>query len=150
MPNLLEDAIIVAADAHRGQLDKAGKPYILHPLRVMLTVATNGNPEHVQAAAVLHDVLEDTHLTVDWLRRRFPVEVVALVHRLTRDPATTTYFKYIERVAKDPDATTIKWADLFDNLSRLPIPGHEDASEGLLKRYQKAMVILRGSDNALG
>ena len=79
---MLESAIATAAKAHEGQTDKAGKPYILHPLRVMLNVK-GGIPE--QCAAVLHDVIEDTDITAEaLLELGFSKEVVDAVVLLTR------------------------------------------------------------------
>ena len=69
----LERAIAIAAMAHEGQVDKAGMPYVLHPLRMMLSVDT---PE-ARMAAVLHDVVEDTAVTLDQLRAEgFPETVI--------------------------------------------------------------------------
>jgi len=81
MPTL-ERALEIAADAHRGQVDKAGEPYLLHPLRVMLRLA--GEQERI--VALLHDVVEDAPAwTLDRLRAEgFPEEVVLAVDRLTR------------------------------------------------------------------
>ena len=62
----LEDAIALAVEAHRGQTDKVGQPYILHPLRVMFRCET----EHERMAAILHDVVEDCGISLDELRRR--------------------------------------------------------------------------------
>lgn len=65
----LEKAILIATKAHEGQKDKAGKPYILHPLRVMLRMKTTKD----MMAAILHDVVEDTDVTLDDLREHgFP------------------------------------------------------------------------------
>lgn len=61
---MLEKAIEIAVEAHRGQLDKAGKIYILHPLRVML----RGRDETEMIVGILHDVVEDTPVTLDMLR----------------------------------------------------------------------------------
>lgn len=77
----LERAIEIAACAHTGQLDKAAQPYILHPLRVMFSVRTG----HEQMAAVLHDVVEDTSVSLDDLiREGFPAEVISAVRTLTK------------------------------------------------------------------
>src|SRR5439155_583269 len=75
----IEDAIILATDLHRGQRDKAGEPYILHPLRVALRLHT----DRERLAAVLHDVVEDTGVTLDDLRERGLDEiVVAAIERV--------------------------------------------------------------------
>ena len=82
----LERAIEIAAAAHAGQVDKAGQPYILHPIRVMLRVTGS----HARMAAILHDVVEDTPVTIDQLvGEGFPAEVVAAVIALTKLPGET-------------------------------------------------------------
>ena len=79
----IERAIEIAAAAHAGQLDKAGQPYILHPLRVMLRVSNDAE----RMAAVLHDVVEDTPVTLAQLTESgFPAEVLAAIEALTKRP----------------------------------------------------------------
>jgi len=108
----LEDAIIFAADLHRSQRDKAGEPYILHPLRVALPVRS----DRERLAAVLHDVVEDTGVTLDGLRERGLDEgVVAAIETLTKREGEG-YPAFIERVAQNPIARAVKLADLADNL----------------------------------
>lgn len=81
----LNDAIILATEAHAGVLDKGGHPYIDHPVRVMQMLAEVGYGVHAQAAAVLHDVVEDTKVTLnDLLREGVPVETVTIVDAVTR------------------------------------------------------------------
>ena len=108
----VEDAIILAAERHRGQRDKVGEPYILHPLRVALRL----RDDRERLAAVLHDVVEDTGVTVDELRERGLEEnVVAAIETLTKRDGED-YRAFIERVAQDPIARAVKLADLADNL----------------------------------
>ncbi|MFL5385827.1 MAG: HD domain-containing protein [Longimicrobiaceae bacterium] len=108
----LEEAIRIAVEAHRGQKDRAGAPYVLHPLRMMLRVRTDAE----RMAAVLHDVVEDTAWTLDDLRARgFPDEVLEAVDRLTRRPGEP-YDAVVERAAAHPVARRVKLADLEDNL----------------------------------
>jgi GTP diphosphokinase / guanosine-3',5'-bis(diphosphate) 3'-diphosphatase len=84
----VERAIAIAATAHAGQIDKAGQPYILHPLRIMLTLATN----HDWMAAVLHDVVEDTDVTLDQLvAEGFAPEVLNAVVALTKLPGESRH-----------------------------------------------------------
>lgn len=117
----LTDAIIIAARAHHGQTDKAGEPYILHPLRVMGMM----NTEDSRIVAVLHDVLEDTPWTDDMLDAEgFSEEQVEAIYVLTRRPHEH-YTTYIDRVAGDTLTRAVKLADLADNLdpgrlARLP------------------------------
>lgn len=110
----INTAVKLAVQAHTGQVDKGnGLPYILHPLTVATKVFT---PEQ-KAAAILHDVLEDTNLTVDDLwAGGIPSEVINLVKLLT-DPKDGDFAGYINRLAEDFDAAVVKHADLVDNLS---------------------------------
>ncbi len=111
MPDL-ERAIAIATQAHAGQKDKAGQPYILHPLRMMFRV----EGDSAKMAAVLHDVVEDTAITLDALRlERFSAEVIDAVELLTRRESDT-YEQFIERVLPNPIARAVKLADLEDNM----------------------------------
>jgi hypothetical protein len=122
---MIEDAISYAAQAHLGQLDKLGEPYIFHPLRVMLLVKEAGGTEIELAAAALHDVVEDTDTTVEELAQLFGPEVASLVDAISRREGEG-YVEYVERcVAAGPSAIRLKRADLTDNsnperLARLP------------------------------
>lgn len=112
MPKL-EDAIGTAALWHGGQVDKAGEPYILHPLRVMLQFK---HPT-LRMIAVLHDLVEDTPVTIEELRREgYPESVLAALDAITRRRGDT-YDQYITRVRANQLATQVKLADLQDNLS---------------------------------
>ena len=92
----LERAIEIAAGAHRGQQDKAGEPFILHPLRVMNACSTSSQ----QIAAVLHDVVEDSDLMLDDLRQEGLVEeLVAAVDAMTRREGEPTRISWIARRA---------------------------------------------------
>ena len=83
----LEDTLIFAANAHRGQTDKAGQPYILHPLRVLNNLGLNAPLEH-QMAALLHDVMEDCGVTRQMLKDQgFPEAVIVAVEHLTKNAA---------------------------------------------------------------
>ena len=133
MPDL-EEAIRIAVEAHRGQQDRAGAPYILHPLRMLFRVQTDAE----RMAAVLHDVVEDTAWTLDDLRARgFPGEVVDAVDHLTRRP-DESYEQFVDRAATHPVARRVKLADLEDNLDvrRIGTVGDGDAER--LNRYLRA------------
>lgn len=105
----LEDALIFAVNAHRGHADKAGKPYITHPLRVMNNLGLNATLEE-QMAALLHDVVEDCDISLEDLRAAgFPETVVVAVDHLTKNAeGLRDYQKAIERAALDPIATRVK------------------------------------------
>jgi GTP diphosphokinase / guanosine-3',5'-bis(diphosphate) 3'-diphosphatase len=140
MPTL-ERAIEIASAAHAGQLDKAGQPYILHPLRVMLRVAG----KHERMAAVLHDVVEDTPVTLERLTQEgFPPEVVAAVQALTKNPGESR-LAAAARAAANPIARTVKLADNAENmdLSRIAHPTEKDFAR--LKEYEQVRALLLAS-----
>jgi predicted RNase H-like nuclease len=141
MPDL-EDAIALAALAHRGQRDKGGAPYILHPLRLMLRMETDVE----RVVALLHDVVEDTPYTLDALQRLgYPAEVVAAVDALTRRrDEGESYEDFIRRVRENPLAARVKIADLEDNLELARIPDPRPADLERLARYRRALEVLRG------
>jgi (p)ppGpp synthase/HD superfamily hydrolase len=137
----LEVAVELACRAHRGQgyPSPEGEPYILHLLRV--TLAVDGF--RVQAAAVLHDVLEDTKVTVEELRAAgLPIDVVEAVVALTHRPGQS-YDRYVEQVACDAIAREVKLADLADNLANNKrLPNTPDVA-ARIERYERAIGRLR-------
>lgn len=138
---MLEKALLLAAKAHTGQVDKGGAPYILHPIRVML--ACEGEKEKI--VALLHDTLEDTALTAADLRREgFSEEIVQAVLCLTRRQEED-YMGYIARVGRNPLAARVKCADLQDNMdiSRIPAPTEKDFAR--IRKYEQACQRLRDS-----
>jgi hypothetical protein len=137
MPSI-EDAIALAALAHKGQKDKAGHPYILHPLRMMLGLET----EAERMAAVLHDVVEDTPHTLESLRALgYPENVIEAVEGLTKKPGEN-YDDFILRAGKLPLARRVKLADLKDNLDLGRIPNPTPKDEERLLKYGKARAVL--------
>ena len=134
----LDDAIVLAVTAHRGQTDKGGAPYILHPLRVMLACDTNEQ----RIAAVLHDTVEDCGIALDTVRDSFGAAIADAVDALTRREGET-YEAFIERCAANPIARTVKLADLADNMDwrRLGREPNEKDRERLLK-YERAQTLL--------
>ena len=141
MPTI-ERAIEIAATAHAGQRDKAGQAYILHPLRVMLRV----DGEHEQMAAVLHDVVEDTSITIDDLAREgFPSEVLRAIAALTKLPGETR-LEAAARAAADPVARKVKLADNAENmdLSRIPNPTEKDYAR--CREYEEVRALLLAAE----
>ena len=137
MPSF-EDAIQLAMEAHRGQRDKAGAPYILHPLRVMLSMET----ETEMITAVLYDVVEDGGITIDDLRRAgYSEEILNAIECLTRRDGEE-YDQFINRVKSNPLAVRVKIADLKDNsdLGRITEPNENDYKR--LEKYRRALVEL--------
>lgn len=138
MPTL-EDAIALAVEAHRGQRDKAGQPYILHPLRLMMRLET----EEERTVAILHDVVEDTPWTLERLRDSgYPETVLRALEGLTRREHET-YEAFIERLRPDALARRVKLADLEDNMDvrRLTAVTPKDAER--LARYRAAWARLK-------
>nr|BFD41583.1 HD domain-containing protein [Pseudomonas sp. FFPRI_1] len=134
----LERAIALAAEAHAGQVDKGGAPYILHPLRVMLRLTQPA----ARIVAVLHDVLEDCPVTQEQLRDEgFSAEVLAALQALTKVEGED-YPAFIRRAGANPLARQVKLADLAENsdLSRIPEPGAEDLQR--LEKYRQARHYL--------
>jgi (p)ppGpp synthase/HD superfamily hydrolase len=136
----LEQAIELAAVAHRGQVDKAGKPYILHPLRVMQHCAPDLD---AMIVGVLHDTIEDTFVTEELLLEKgLAPHLVDAIHLLTRRPEDT-YKEFVERLAHNRIARRVKIKDLEDNMSkeRNPPPVSEKIAKRLLK-YRRAHAYL--------
>jgi (p)ppGpp synthase/HD superfamily hydrolase len=136
----LERAVAIAAEAHAGQVDKAGAPYLLHPLRVMLQMRT----QEERIVAVLHDVVEDSEFwMLDRLRAEgFPPSIVEAIHALTRRLGET-YDDFIGRAGRHPMARRVKVADLHDNmdLSRIACPTDNDRQR--VAKYGRAMEKLK-------
>lgn len=133
----LSRAIALAAAAHAGQIDKSGKPYILHPIRVMQRL--DKQRITVQIVAVLHDVVEDTWISLDLLHQAgFKPAVVNAVDAMTRRDEEN-YFDYIDRCKRDPIAAIVKLADLDDNSD----PVRAFAGQHLrLERYERARDMI--------
>jgi GTP diphosphokinase / guanosine-3',5'-bis(diphosphate) 3'-diphosphatase len=130
----LEQAIILAATKHEGQLDKAGKPYILHPMAVMASVSNIDE----KIVAILHDVLEDTDVTVDDLYDiGFSTEIVAAIVALTKQKGESR-IEAARRTALNPLATIVKLADVAHNmdLSRISVVTDKD-----LKRQEEYKLV---------
>lgn len=141
--NLLQDAIALAEFAHRNQTDKAGMPYIQHPMRVLAAVQGQGVQPYVQQAAVLHDVVEDTPITCDvLLSLGFSEAAVNLVDILTRR-AEVPDEEYYARIGKNRDATIIKKADIADNTQPWRLVYLDQATQDRLhKKYSKALQAI--------
>lgn len=135
---MLEKAIEIAVEAHRGQIDKAGKIYILHPMRVML----RGKNETEMIVGILHDTVEDTPITLDMLRLEgFSEEILAAISCITKENGES-YGDFINRVLTNPLATQVKLYDIEDNLNRDRIPFPTPKDEARFTRYEKYHKII--------
>ena len=135
----LERAIVIAAEGHKGVKDKAGGPYILHPLRMMLGLSS---PDE-RIVAVLHDVVEDcSGWTFDRLRDEgFSDEVIAALDSVTKREGEK-YEDFVKRAAANPIGRNVKLADLADNcdLSRIAEPTEADYQR--IEKYQRAIKLI--------
>ena len=141
---LTHKALCIAYRAHEGQRDKAGIPYIFHPFHL----AEQMPDELTTCVALLHDVAEDTAVTLEDLAHVFPPAVVHALALLTHQPGTS-YDDYIRTLRGDPIAATVKRADLLHNSdeSRLALCPISDAEKMRLRqKYQKALTLLEGQD----
>jgi (p)ppGpp synthase/HD superfamily hydrolase len=136
---LLSKAISIAAQAHEGQFDKQGKPYILHALFVMNEQISVKR----KILGVLHDVVEDTDVTIEDLRTSgFPSDILKSLERLTHDNINQTYDEYIEEISNDEDAVAVKLADLKHNSDISRLKNLSKANLAKLHHYHKAFVYL--------
>lgn len=138
---MLSKAIEIATEAHDGQVDKAGQPYIGHPLRVMAM----GTTEEEKIVGVLHDVVEDSDWTFERLTAEgFSSEVVDALRCVTKLSESEPYDKFIQRVKANPLAVKVKINDLTDNMDirRLAYISEKDVKR--LRKYLKAYKQLLG------
>jgi (p)ppGpp synthase/HD superfamily hydrolase len=140
--DLLEKAIAMAADAHAGQTDKAGEPYILHILRVVLQL----RDRTAQTVAALHDIVEDTPVTFEDLEAAgFVSEVVEAVRALTKHE-DEAYDGYLARVAANPIARRVKIVDLEDNMRLQRLSQVSDSDLARLRKYHRSWQTLKAID----
>ena len=132
--SLLETAIQIAVQAHAGQTQKNGQPYILHPLRVMARVRT----EEEQIVAILHDVVEDTAWTPEQLKScGFPPHILHALDCVTKRHGER-YEDFVTRSASDPIALRVKLADLEDNMDVRRLPQITAKEQERLTKYLAA------------
>lgn len=140
MPDL-QRALEIAVTAHKGQVQKSGAPYVLHPLRLMFLV----DSEEEQIAAVLHDVVEDTHWELAELKSEgFSQVVLDALDCLTHQDGVD-YKSYIEKVASNSVARAVKLADLRDNMNVIRLPEMNQQALDRIEKYHKAWLRLGGT-----
>lgn len=141
-------AMMIAYDAHHGQADKTGIPYIFHPIHM----AEQMHDENAVCVALLHDVVEDSDVSIEQLREAgFNDDIVTAVELLTRDPSVS-YMNYIEKLSHNPLAREVKIADLKHNADttrfKTDMPIHDDESiQSHRRRYIKALKLLTKDNN---
>ena len=139
MQEKLEEAIKLAVDAHAGQIDKAGVPYILHPLRVMQACETIEQ----KIVAILHDAIEDSPHTLDELQDRFGMSITDAVDALTRREGES-YMEFVDRCGANTLARSVKLCDLADNMDLARLDREPtDADRRRQAKYAKAVKQLQ-------
>lgn len=139
MIKTIAKALEIAIQAHKGQTDKAGQPYIIHPI----TVALSQESEEAFVAAILHDVVEDSDYSIeDIASSGFSSEVVEAVRVLTHEKSVE-YGEYIEAIRGNEIARSVKIADLMHNsdLSRLSVVTEKDIER--CEKYKKSLRYLK-------
>ena len=138
---LTKRAMNIAYQAHHGQLDKGGMPYVFHPLHL----AEQMDDEVSTVAALLHDVVEDTEWTFEMLEAEgFPAESMAALRLLTH-PEGEPYLDYVARLKDNPIAVKVKLADLRHNSDFTRLSGvTADQRERLERKYGPAFALLEG------
>lgn len=132
-------AMQIAYRAHHGQVDKSQIPYIYHPIHL----AEQMTDEYTTCVALLHDVVEDTEVTLEELANDFPTEVVDAIGLMTHDPAVP-YLEYVRQIGQNPIARRVKLADLKHNMdiTRIDTPDAKALSR-INDKYKKALQILQ-------
>lgn len=138
--SMLEKAIGIAVEAHRGQRDRNGQPYILHPLRVMFRLQT----DEERMVGILHDVVEDTPWTFEALGKEgFSAQVLNAIDCVTKREGES-YEDFVNRSAANPLARRVKLADLEDNMDVRRLPGVRPKDFERMAKYLKAWKQLMG------
>ncbi len=140
---LYDKAVQIATRAHAGQHDKAGEDYILHPMRV----ADRCVSPKAKIVALLHDTIEDTDVTEEYLRQQgFPSDIVDAVLSVTRRE-DEDYEAYIRRAAANTIGRQVKIADLEDNMDIRRLPDITDRDAVRLRKYLRAWHYLKKIEN---
>jgi (p)ppGpp synthase/HD superfamily hydrolase len=140
--SLFDKAIKIAVDAHDGQRDRYGQPYILHPIRVMQSV----NKPMEKICAILHDVVEDSDWTLKLLKKEgFPAAILEALDCLTKRDGED-YQDYVRRAGQNPIARQVKLADLKDNMTLQRIDSLQPGDFKRLQKYHEAWKFLNNSN----
>ncbi len=138
----MQSALDFAIEKHANQLDKAGRPYFGHPLRVALAVIHLGEDYFI--TAILHDVCEDCNVTFDEIESKWGSTVAKAVKSVTRivSPVKEPYMSLIERSAWNAIGKEVKLADLRDNMQPDRIASLPTEMQSIINRYKKAYNYL--------
>ena len=143
LPSLIiEEALRIAVELHSGQVDKAGQPYILHCLRVM----SMGKNDLERIVGLLHDILEDTEATEEFLASiGFYPKIIDTIKLLTKD-GTKSNKEYLEDISKNKLARIVKMNDLKDNLNLLRLNSISEKDIKRINKYIESYNYLKSFD----
>jgi len=135
---LTNKAMKLAYTAHHGQVDKSGIPYIFHPYHL----AEQMDDEYSTCVALLHDIVEDTDVTLEELTAIFPKDVTDAVALMTHKDGEL-YLEYVKRISTNPIAKKVKLADLRHNTDETRLENADEATVAYYReKYRKAFEIL--------
>ena len=134
---LTKKALKICFEAHKEQVDKSGMPYVFHPFHL----AQQMDDEYSTVVALLHDVVEDSEITLDELAKEFPSEIIEAIALMTHD-SSVEYFDYIKEIKKNVLARKVKLADLKHNSDKSRLDVVTEKDEVRYQKYLKAMEIL--------
>jgi (p)ppGpp synthase/HD superfamily hydrolase len=141
--NLTKKALKLSFDVHKEQVDKSGLPYVFHPFHL----AEQMPDELTTVTALLHDVVEDSELTLDHLRRMgFGEAVIEALALLTHDKEVD-YMDYVRAIRSNPIAKAVKLADLRHNSDLTRLDGIDDKAMARYEKYRKAIGLLEQADS---
>lgn len=136
--DMLEKAIIISVKAHSGQVDKGDEKYIFHPIRVMMNAISIDE----KIIAILHDVVEDSGITIENLKNEgFSENILSAIDCLTRRKKES-YEDFINRISKNKLATNVKILDILDNLNTSRLKTISDIDKERLNKYREALKFL--------
>ena len=135
---LTKMALKISFDAHKNQVDKSGMPYVYHPFHL----AEQMDDEYTTCVALLHDVVEDTDITLDDLKKEgFPKEVTDAIVLMTHDD-DVPYLEYVAKIKRNPLATSVKLADLKHNSDLTRLDEVDSKALERVEKYRKAIQLL--------
>ena len=139
---LTKKALRLCFDAHKEQVDKAGAPYVFHPFHL----AEQMRDELTTVCALLHDVVEDTDITLDDIAASgFPPEVIEALSLLTHDDSVE-YMDYVRAIAENSIARRVKIADLKHNSDLSRLDAADQNAQERVKKYKRAIKLLKEYD----
>ena len=134
---LTNKAMKLCFEAHKEQKDKSGLPYVFHPFHL----AEQMKDEVTTVVALLHDVVEDTEVTLDDLSKEFPAEIIDAISLMTHDD-NEDYMSYVARIKQNPIAKAVKIADLTHNSDTTRLDAVTDKDIQRVQKYKKALELL--------